>query len=132
MAEVLKLDVVRKNDLEVYYNGDEAFTEFRIKCYERKRGCYNYIGMYTPDFLVIQRKDGQIHKALIVETKGSLYARDPVFIKKRNFTETGFLQRNNELFGYQKFDYLYLEDDLPEKERIVKTMHAIREFFTGE
>ena len=132
LAEVLKLDVVRKNDLEVYYNGDEVFTEFRIKCYERKGGRYNYIGMYTPDFLVIQRKDGQIHKALIVETKGALYARDPVFTNKRHFTETDFLQRNNELFGYQKFDYLYLEDGLPEKERIVKTMHAIREFFTGE
>ena len=132
LAEVLKLDIVKENDLEVYYNGDETLTEFHVKCYERKGSGYNYIGMYTPDFIMIWRKDGQIHKVLIVETKGKLYSNDPGFTKKRHFIETDFLQRNNERFGYRKFDYLYLEDSMPEKERIVKTMHAIEDFFTGE
>ena len=39
--------------------------------------------MYTPDFLVVKRKDGEIHKAIIVETKGAIYANDPTFKDKR-------------------------------------------------
>lgn len=130
LSEVLKVDAVKQNDLEVYYNGDETLTEFRIKCYERRGNRYNYIGIYTPDFLLIQRKNGKIYKALIVETKGKLYSRDPVFAKKRQFTETDFLQKNNELFGYKKFDYLYLEDSMTDKERIIKTIVELQSFFS--
>lgn len=130
LSEVLKVDAVKQNDLEVYYNGDETLTEFRIKCYERRGNRYNYIGIYTPDFLLIQRKIGKIYKALIVETKGKLYSRDPVFAKKRQFTETDFLQKNNELFGYKKFDYLYLEDSMTDKERIIKTIVELQSFFS--
>lgn len=130
LSEILKVDAVKQNDLEVYYNGDETLTEFRIKCYERRGNRYNYIGIYTPDFLLIQRKNGKIYKALIVETKGKLYSRDPVFAKKRQFTETDFLQKNNELFGYKKFDYLYLEDSMTDKERIIKTIVELQSFFS--
>lgn len=85
--------------------------------------------MYTPDFLIIQRKDGEIHKALIVETKGKIYANDPTFKDKREFTETEFIRQNNTAFGYERFEYLYLEDTMPERERIVKTYEKICKFF---
>ena len=32
--------------------------------------------MYTPDFLILQRRNKKIFKAIIVETKGSLHAND--------------------------------------------------------
>ena len=54
-------------------------TEFKIKCYKKTSGKWNYIGIYTPDFLIIKRKDGVIHKVIVVETKGQIYAKDPVF-----------------------------------------------------
>ena len=88
--------------------------------------------MYTPDFLIIKRKDGKIHKALIVETKGEIYANDPTFKQKRNFMESAFVRQNNDKFGYNRFDYLYLEDTLEEKDRIVLTLETIKKFFTEE
>ncbi|HIS35936.1 TPA: hypothetical protein IAC10_04820, partial [Candidatus Scatousia excrementigallinarum] len=54
------------------------------------------------------------------------------FAKKRQFTETDFLQKNNELFGYKKFDYLYLEDSMTDKERIIKTTNLVERFFTEQ
>ena len=131
LTEVLTEDCVKNNNLEVYYNGDRVLTEFKIKCYEQKDSKCNYIGMYTPDFLIVQRKDGKIHKALIVETKGEIYAKDTLFQSKRKFMETAFVQKNNEKFGYSRFDYLYLEDTLSDKDRIVATITAITNFFTG-
>ena len=84
--------------------------------------------MYTPDFLIIQRKDGKIHKALIVETKGRIYANDPKFKDKRAFVRSEFLRQNNVTFGYERFENLYLEDTLPEKKRIITTHDKIRKF----
>ena len=115
--------------LELYYNGDRAMTEFKIKCFKSTGHGWSYIGMYTPDFLIIQRKDGKIHKALIVETKGKIYANDPTFKDKRAFVESEFLRQNNAAFGYARFEYLYLEDTMPDKERIVRTHEKICEFF---
>ncbi len=115
--------------LEAYYNGDGSMTEFRIKCYKQSSSRWQYIGIYTPDFLILQRRDGKIHKAIIVETKGKIYANDPTFKDKRCFTETEFLRQNNKAFGYTRFEYLYLEDTLPEHERIVKAQEKINEFF---
>jgi hypothetical protein len=40
-----------------------------------------------------------------------------------------FKKRNNEKFGYNRFEYLYLEDTLPEAERIRQTHQAITTFF---
>ena len=88
--------------------------------------------MYTPDFLILQRKDGKIHKAIIVETKGKIYANDPTFMDKRRFMETAFLQENNKKFGYARFEYLYLKDTMPEHDRIVKAQEKIKAFFGGE
>ena len=127
LQEVLVLDEVGRLGLEVYYNGDRALTEFKIRCYKTNNGKWNYIGMYTPDFLIIKRKDDAIHKAVIVETKGAGYAAD--FADKRKFMSTHFTAQNNEMFGYARFDYLYLEDSLSEKDRITHTHHVIKRFF---
>ncbi|MCK9170006.1 MAG: DEAD/DEAH box helicase family protein [Treponema sp.] len=132
LEEVLSIDIVKKNNLEVYYNGDSALTEFRICCYRQNKTGWNYIGKYTPDFLIIQRRKDAIYKVIIVETKGSLYAHDPAFIDRKKFTEMSFVQKNNEKFGYRKFSYLYLEDSMSEGDRIAKTAGAIKDFFEGE
>lgn len=129
LRDVLPLPEVEQFGLEVYYNGDRAMTEFKIKCYKSTGHGWNYIGMYTPDFLIIQRKDGRIHKALIVETKGKIYANDPTFKDKRAFMQSEFLRQNNAAFGYERFEYLYLEDTMPVNERIIRTHEKICEFF---
>ena len=132
LSEVLGLDDIASLGLEVYYNGDRAMTEFKIKCYKNTSGKWSYVGLYTPDFLIIKRKDGKIHKAIIVETKGDIYKNDPVFKDKRVFMETEFAKKNNEAFGYNRFDYLYLEDTLSESDRILTTHNKICEFFKEE
>lgn len=129
LREVLTFPEIERLGLEVYYNGDRAMTEFKIKCYKRSASAWQYVGMYTPDFLILQRKDGKIHKAMIAETKGEAYANDPKFKDKKAFVETEFLRQNNAAFGYARFEYLYLEDTLPERDRLVMTQRKICEFF---
>lgn len=129
LKEVLSFDEIEQLGLEVYYNGDRAMTEFKIKCYKQIAHKWNYVGMYTPDFLIIRRKDSKIHKAIIVETKGEIYANDPSFKEKRNFMETEFSKQNNAAFGYERFEYLYLEDTLPEKDRLLLIRQKICNFF---
>ena len=129
LEQVLAMAEVENMDLEVYYNGDRAMTEFKIKCYRGDAGAWKYVGMYTPDFLIVKRKDGKIHKAIIVETKGAIYANDPTFKDKRSFMEREFTRQNNEAFGYERFEYLYLEDSFPEAERIRLTHDKICAFF---
>lgn len=131
LAEVLTLQSVKDNKLEVYYNGDGQFTEFRIDCYKQNdKKQWGYIGKYTPDFLIIKRNSiDKIYKALIVETKGEIYAKDEKFKSRRAFVESEFLKANNDKFGYKRFDYLYLEDTLSETDRITKTNEIITSFF---
>lgn len=129
LKEVLAFGEIERLGLEVYYNGDRAMTEFKIKCYKRIGSGWRYVGMYTPDFLIIQRRDGKIHKAIIVETKGAIYANDPQFKDKRSFMEQEFTRLNNQAFGYERFEYLYLEDSFQEAERIRLTREKICEFF---
>lgn len=71
LNEVLTFPEVERLGLEVYYNGDRVLTEFKIKCSRNNRGLWEYVGMYTPDFLILQRKDDVI-KVLIAETKGKI------------------------------------------------------------
>jgi type III restriction enzyme len=132
LEELLRLDITKSIGLEVYYNGDRALTEFKIKCYKQSGTKWVYIGMYTPDFLVVKRRDNKIYKAVIVETKGRIYANDPTFIEKRSFMETAFKEKNNEKFGYDRFEYLYLEDSMSENDRIMTTAKTIEEFFKEE
>lgn len=129
LDQVLAMAEVENMDLEVYYNGDRAMTEFKIKCYKGDAGAWRYVGMYTPDFLIVKRKNGKIHKAIIVETKGAIYANDPTFKDKRSFMEREFTRQNNKTFGYDRFEYLYLEDSFPEAERIRLTHGKICAFF---
>lgn len=129
LKEVLSFDELAKLGLEVYYNGDRSMTEFKIKCYKNKDNKWNYVGFYTPDFLIIQRKNNVIHKVIIVETKGDIYANDPEFKNKRKFMETEFLKQNNKAFGYNRFEYLYLEDTMSESRRLNITFDKFRDFF---
>ena len=129
LKEVLTLKEIESLGLEVYYNGDRAMTEFKIKCYKHSKNKWQYIGMYTPDFLIIKRRDGKIHKAIIVETKGKIYSNDPTFKDKRSFMETEFTKQNNDKYGYDRFEYLYLEDSMSESDRIKLTHKKICEFF---
>lgn len=129
LEQVLSFADVERLGLEVYYNGDKALTEFKIKCYKNIGNAWQYTGLYTPDFLIIRRKNGEIYKAIIVETKGGIYANDPVFREKRAFTQGQFVRQNNQAFGYDRFDYLYLEDTLPEAERLRLTHEKICTFF---
>lgn len=132
LKEVLSFDEIENLALEVYYNGDKAMTEFKVKCYKKNGNKWSYVGFYTPDFLIIKRKDGKIHKVIIVETKGKIYATDPAFKDKKAFMETEFSNQNNKAFGYERFDYLYLEDTLSEKDRLSLTHQKICEFFKEE
>lgn len=127
LEEVLTFAEIESLGLEVYYNGDRALTEFKIRCYKQTGTKWTYIGMYTPDFLIIKRKDGKIHKAIIVETKGEGF--EAKFADKKAFMESAFLQKNNDKFGYARFDFLYLPDTLLENERMNRTHEKICEFF---
>ena len=127
MKEVLALPEMQNLGLELYYNGDRAMTEFKIKCYRQHGNRWDYIGVYTPDFLLIQRKDGKIYKAIIIETKGAGFEKS--FEEKKAFVETEFLSHNNTHFGYTRFEYLYLPDTISEKDRIRKVSSAICSFF---
>lgn len=132
LKETLSFDEIENLGLEVYYNGDRVMTEFKIKCYKKNGSKWSYIGIYTPDFLIIKRKDGKIHKIIIVETKGEIYAKDPTFRDKKTFMETEFSKQNNAAYGYGRFDYLYLEDTLSENDRMTITHNKICEFFKEE
>ena len=119
--------IIRDKGLEVYFNGDDELTEFKIRCYKQKGKAWSYIGKYVPDFLVLSRdKNNQIHKVIIIETKGEGFAAK--FADRRSFMNE-FVKRNNEKFGYPKFSFLYIEDTLPKAEQDAQTIHAINQFF---
>lgn len=102
LAEMLKLEEMA--GLEVYFNNykDSKLQSFHI---ETPRG------VYTPDFLVIRRKNrekyqakdkkGDIEKILIVETKGSIYYDDE-FRQKEKFIKEEF-KKHNPNFEYTCF-----------------------------
>lgn len=122
------LPIIKDKNLEVYFNGDDTLTDFKIDCY-RQNGSegWQYIGKYVPDFLLISRNiDKQIHKVIIIETKGEGFAGK--FAERKEFMKT-FIQKNNEKFGYPRFDFLYLEDTISKEERERRTMQAIENFF---
>ncbi len=43
--------------------------------------------------------------------------------------ETEFPKQNNAAYGYEHFDYFYLEDTLSEKDRLTLTHQKICDFF---
>lgn len=127
LNEILTIKSFKENNLEVYYNGDKELTDFKIKTYKGAKNNWKYIGMYTPDFLILKRENGELKRVMIVETKGEGFAKN--FVDKKEFMTNEFVIKNNEKFGYNRFDYLYLQDDLDEKERINQAHKKIKEFF---
>lgn len=112
LQQALTLAELHNKGLELYYNGERHITAFKILCYCKSAyGNWKRVGFYTPDFLLIQRKEDSIHKVLIIETKGSGFADQIKFRLRRKFMETEFLQMNNESFGYDRFEFLYLAEE---------------------
>jgi len=122
--DMLKLTSFKNNNLEIYYNGDRGLTEFKIKCYKKNASAWYYIGMYTPDFLILQRKDNKIYKALIIETKGSGYANDTNFNDKKEFVKTKFLEINK-----NRFDFFYIQDNENQNEALERLNNTIIDLF---
>ena len=129
LKQSLTLNEMKHFGLEIYYNGERELTDFRICCYAKNGKFYQKIGLYTPDFLIIQRKENQIHKVLIVETKGSGFGEQTAFLQRKNFIESEFLKMNNDKFNYKKFDFLYLEDRNKMENNLSILSNAITEFF---
>lgn len=130
LNKTLQLKDFKEKNLEIYFNGERGLTEFVINCFAKKGQHWQNVGKYTTDFLILNRtKENKIHKALIIETKGEGFANDQSFIKKKNFVETDFLAQNNEKFGYQKFDFIYLEDSDPLNTNVGKLNSKINSFF---
>ena len=122
------LPLIKDKNLEIYFNGDDTLTEFKINCYNKVGNQWHYIGKYVPDFLLLSRNaENQIDKVIIIETKGEGYAAK--FADRRKFMETEFVKKNNEKFGYQRFEFLYLEDTLTNEQRMQKTLQAMNDFF---
>ena len=97
LKEIVKISEMK--ELEVYFNGykNENFNSFYIQTPR---------GVYTPDFLIIKRKEignikSDIEKILIVETKGSVFYDDD-FKQKENFVKNDFI-KNNPKFTYKCF-----------------------------
>ena len=127
LNKVLAMDIFRQKDLEIYYNGDETLTEFKIQTYALSNNNWKYLGTYTPDFLIIGRKNNEIYKILIAETKGDVFAQN--FEKKKEFVENYFIPQNNKKFGYNRFEFLYLQGSIDKN--ISKTIDKIKVFFKG-
>lgn len=122
------LESYKSQKLEIYFNGDDTLTDFKIDCYKQTNKEWRYIGKYVPDFLLLKRnEDGSIHRIIIIETKGEGFAAK--FADRRQFMETEFIRKNNTCFGYERFRFLYLEETLSKEEREIKTIKAIKEFF---
>ena len=122
------LPLIHGKELELYFNGDDIITEFKINCYKKHGTQWRYIGKYVPDFLLLSRKENnEIDKIIIIETKGEGFAAK--FAERREFMETEFVRKNNEKFGYKRFNFLYLEDTLSAEQRRQKTLEAINDFF---
>ena len=121
------LPLIKEKELEVYFNGDDTLTEFKINCYSKSGNNWRYIGKYVPDFLLLSRNEQkQIDKVIIIETKGEGFAAK---FKDRLDFMSEFVKKNNDKFGYQRFDFLYLEDTITPEQRRQKTLAAIKNFF---
>ena len=134
LSKVLSWGKFQDSALEIYYNGEQGLTGFVIQCFQKKGNSWRNIGRYTTDFLIIQRDSNKkaIRKALMVETKGRGYAHDPNFQARQSFVESAFLEQNKKQFGYDKFDFLYLQDADSIANNIDKLNTKITEFFDGE
>ncbi len=127
LIQSLTLETLKAKNLEIYYNGERALTEFKIVCYEKTAQSWRKVGLYTPDFLILRRENETIKKILIVETKGEGYSASDSFLKRKKFVEEHFVPINNEHYGFKRFDYLYIQDDDPEF--LSKVERKLTQFF---
>lgn len=121
--QILTLQDFNDLGLEIYYNGESNLTNFRILTYKDNMN----LGRYTPDFLIIKRnkaKSNKIDKILILETKGAGFSKN--FEDKRNFMKE-FVDINNKQYGYNKFEFLYIEDS--NEKAIIEIGKKLKEFF---
>lgn len=124
LRNILREPGLATKDLEIYFNGERGLTEFIIDCYQQNGTHWQKIGKYTPDFLVIKRNaKNKIDKALIIETKGTGFAKD--FAQKRTFMQGAFLAANPE------FEFLYLQEDVGEDKNL-QLFHSKVSAFFGE
>ena len=116
LQELLKSDKFQATGLEVYYNGARHLTEFRIDCYRQvgtatgqtahgKAKRWQKLGAYTPDFVMLQRRNGAAYKVLIIEAKGKGFAEQAAYTARKDFVASEFLRLNNDKFGYTRFDF---------------------------
>lgn len=113
--------------VEFYFNGDDTLTDFRIRCYTKRGRAWKLDGYYYPDFLMLTRNsDNTINKIVIVETKGEGFAGK--FIPRKQFMDDVFIKLNNEKFGRERFQFLYIEDTLDRPARLQKTINKINSF----
>jgi type III restriction enzyme len=130
LQKTLNLAEFKHKNLEIYYNGERGLTEFVITCFAKENSYWKNIGNYTPDFLIIERKEQEkIHKILIVETKGAGFANDALFLKKKKYVETEFIEINKQKFNYQFFDFIYLEDSQDMNKNLAALDEKIKNFF---
>lgn len=121
--KILTLEEFKDLSLEAYYNGDSHLSEFKIQAIYNNQS----LGVYTPDFLVLQRKDNKISKVLIIESKGEGFAQS--FKAKKGFMGD-FIKANNAKFGYERFSFLYLQDDKHNGDTLILTLsNHFKQFF---
>lgn len=113
--------------VEFYFNGDDTLTDFRIRCYTKRGRAWKLDGYYYPDFIMLTRNsDNTINKIVIVETKGEGFAGK--FIPRWQFMDDVFIKFNNDKFGRERFQFLYIEDTLDKEVRLQKTINKINSF----
>ena len=113
--------------IEFYFNGDDTLTDFYIRCYTKRGRAWKLDGDYYPDFLMLTRNlDNTINKVIIIETKGEGFASK--FVPRKQFMEESFIKLNNDKIGYNRFEFLYIEDTDGEPIRLQKTIRAIENF----
>jgi hypothetical protein len=126
LEKALESKELKDRGLELYFNGESALTSFQIECFAKSTRGWNRIGKYTPDFLLIERNNNDIYRALIIETKGEAYVEK--FRSRRAYMETEFLNINNDKFGYPRFDFLYLEGEMTD-DHLSKLEKRVEQFF---
>ena len=118
--------------VEIYYNGKRHIDGFTIECYVRHNNSWRRIGNYTTDFLLIKRDDkNNLHKIMLIETKGEVFSHSPEFQERKKFVDKQFIKQNNELFGYKKFDFMHFLDSERIEASITKLERRASGFFAA-
>jgi hypothetical protein len=76
--------------------------------------------------MLTRNDDKTINKIVIVETKGEGFAGK--FVPRREFMENTFIRLNNEKYGRERFQFLYVEDTMSEEQRLQLTNQTIETF----